>query len=202
MRHAVWMGSFSPKTKKRLYAQGRRSQIDQNALDRLVCGHLASVETEQNWERHQAQDIRLYLADNILTKTDRASMMYSLEARSPLMDYRVAEYAARLPPGLKYRGRTSKLLLRSLAARHLPPKIASRPKKGFGIPVAHWIKGALRSELTEYCSQSFVKRQGYFDPDQVERQLKDHLSGQVDRRKELWTYYVFQKWHEHVFAHR
>jgi asparagine synthase (glutamine-hydrolysing) len=135
-----------------------------------------------------------YLADDILVKTDRASMAVSLEVRSPFLDTRVVEFAARLPWRLKLNWTRTKLVLRRGLRGLVPAEILRRPKKGFGIPVAAWIRGPLRPLFEESLSEKALHDGGVFHPAPVRALLKSHLDGRADLRKPLWTLLMFQLW--------
>ncbi len=147
-------------------------------------------------ERAMATDIKTYLVDDILTKVDRASMAYSLEARVPLLDHRIVEFAARLPMEHKVHGGGTKHLLRKILYRHVPRELIDRPKMGFGIPVNCWLRNELRPLLDEYLGEDRVRREGFLRPEGVERVVREHLSGRRDHQYRLWALLVFAMWAE------
>jgi asparagine synthase (glutamine-hydrolysing) len=147
-------------------------------------------------ERAMATDIRTYLVDDILTKVDRASMAYSLEARVPLLDHRIVEFAARLPTEFKVRGGVTKYLLRKILYRHVPRDLIERPKMGFGIPVNRWLRNELRPLLAEYLDGERLRREGFLRPEGVEKVVREHLSGRRDHQYRLWALLVFAMWVE------
>ncbi|HBG72396.1 MAG TPA: asparagine synthase (glutamine-hydrolyzing) [Deltaproteobacteria bacterium] len=147
-------------------------------------------------ERAMATDIKTYLVDDILTKVDRASMAYSLEARVPLLDHRIVEFAARLPMEHKVHGGGTKHLLRKILSRHVPRELIDRPKMGFGIPVNRWLRKELRPLLTEYLNEERVRREGFLRPEGVERVVREHLSGRRDHQYRLWALLVIAMWVE------
>jgi asparagine synthase (glutamine-hydrolysing) len=147
-------------------------------------------------ERAMATDIKTYLVDDILTKVDRASMAYSLEARVPLIDHRIVEFAARLPMVHKVHGGGTKHLLRKILYRHVPRELIDRPKMGFGIPVNRWLRNELRPLLDEYLGGARVRREGFLRPEGVERVVREHLSGRRDHQYRLWALLVFAMWVE------
>ena len=146
--------------------------------------------------RMQSLDTRLYLAEDILTKVDRASMAVSLEVRAPFLDPRVAEYAASLPCNYKLRRNKTKYILKRAVSELLPPFVIRRGKKGFGVPVAEWLKFKLRPLARDLLSPARVRRAGVFDPVYVERLLDEHERGIANHRKVLWTLLMFELWHE------
>jgi asparagine synthase (glutamine-hydrolysing) len=144
-------------------------------------------------------DTKVYLPDDILVKVDRMSMACSLEARVPLLDHRVIEFAAQLPTALKQRGTEGKVLFRQAVADLLPPEIRRRKKAGFNVPASRWLKGPLREMVGDYLSESQLRDAGVFSPSAVEKVLEAHRSGQSDRSRELFGLLMFHVWHRHVF---
>jgi asparagine synthase (glutamine-hydrolysing) len=122
-------------------------------------------------------------------------MACSLEVRAPFLDVELVEFLSRVPSRLKLRRLDTKHILKRAMGDVLPPGIANRAKKGFGIPVAAWFKGELREALQDELSPERIRRQGLFEPDEVKRLVSEHLSGRRDHRKALWTLFVFQLWH-------
>jgi asparagine synthase (glutamine-hydrolysing) len=135
-----------------------------------------------------------YLTDDILVKADRASMAASLELRAPFLDTQVVEFAARLPWELKLGVTGTKLVLKQALAGLVPAEVLGRPKKGFGIPVAAWLRGPLRPLLEELCSPANLARTGLFEPAAVQKAVQRHLRGEADLRKPLWTLLMFLLW--------
>lgn len=188
-RHATWLGSFTPVEQERLL-RGRPADV--------FAGQHAVLESAPtaNWlERLVYLYATTYLQDDILVKVDRASMACSLEVRAPFLDVELVEFLGRVPPRLKLHRLDTKHLLKRAMADTLPPGIAGRAKKGFGIPLAEWLKTDLRQQLEDELSQSRVERQGIFDAREVRRLVSEHLGGRRDHRKQLWTLLMFQLWH-------
>lgn len=142
-------------------------------------------------------DISRYLPDEIMTKTDRASMRFSLEMRCPILDYRIVELSMRIPMKYKYNNQIKKYILKDILYDYIPPKMMARPKKGFGAPVRAWLTNELRGELDRYLAPRFIEEQGIFNSAGVRR-----LYELFRKRKEnsttqlMWSYYVFQLWCE------
>ncbi|MDQ1592800.1 MAG: hypothetical protein QOG71_3427 [Pyrinomonadaceae bacterium] len=195
MRHHIWFGSFTPDEQALLLtpAARRASDTDIYAGARAL---LEECDAEETIERMQYLDTKLYLAEDILTKVDRTSMAVSLEVRAPFLDRRLVEYVASLPLSYKLRGNTTKYILKRAIAPHLPAFVTKRGKKGFGVPVAEWLKGRLRPLARDLLSPARLSRHGLFDADYVARLQDEHERGIANHRKLLWTLLIFELWHE------
>ncbi|MFN8619375.1 MAG: asparagine synthase (glutamine-hydrolyzing) [Chloroflexota bacterium] len=142
-------------------------------------------------------DAMMYLPDDILVKVDRASMAVGLEARVPLLDHRLAEFAWSLPPNLKLRGGRGKWVLRRLLDRYVPSELVDRGKKGFALPIGLWLQGPLREWASELLSPDAIARDGILDPRAVEAMLHEHRSHRVDRTSLIWSLLMLQAWLRH-----
>jgi asparagine synthase (glutamine-hydrolysing) len=189
VRHATWLGSFTPAEQETLL-----TRVSANAFDeqRRV---LATAPTGDHLERLIYLYATTYLQDDILFKVDRASMACSLEVRAPFLDLDLVNFLGGVPPRLKLRRLDTKYLLKRAMSGLLPSGIAGRAKKGFGIPVAEWFKGDLREPLLEELSADRIRRQGIFDATAVQTLVNEHMAGRRDHRKQLWTLFMFQLWH-------
>jgi asparagine synthase (glutamine-hydrolysing) len=139
-------------------------------------------------------DTVTYLPDNNLTKVDRATMSVGLEARPPLIDRNVIDFAWRLPLRMKIRGRQGKWPLRQLLYRHVPAELVDRPKMGFGVPIGSWLRSDLRPWADELLQERRLRDDGYFDPAVVRSIWADHLSGKRNHKDRLWGVLMFQAW--------
>ncbi len=145
-------------------------------------------------ERLQFLDLVTYLPDDILTKVDRASMAVALEARVPLLDHRVVEFAWRIPRQSLVRDGVSKWPLRQVLYRHVPRELVERPKMGFGIPLGNWLRGPLRDWAETLLSETSLRDGGFFDCGVVRRFWADHLDGTHNHQYLLWDVLMFESW--------
>jgi asparagine synthase (glutamine-hydrolysing) len=196
IRDQVWVGSFTPAEQRCLFND--HSAVVDEYQD--VLGAEKTCPSDHWLERLIYLYCKFYLQDGILVKVDRASMACALEARAPFLDYTFVEFANSLPPNLKLRGLKTKYILKRALQGKLPPNILTRPKKGFGIPVAKWFRHDLRELVLDTFSESRVRQQGLFNPRTISRLLEEHLRGRKDHRKQLWTLFMFQLWFDRYAA--
>ena len=189
-RSAVWLGAFLPQEIRAAVGRDLPDDLLFEAHDR----HAADMVGADTVTTAQYVDMRTYMADGILTKVDRASMACSVEVRPPLLDHRVAELAFRLPLSMRWQLVWGKIALRKLMHRRLPAQVLWRAKKGFGAPVAAWLRGAGRGRMLDTLSGGAAGRTGWLQQDVVDRLIAEHLQGRADHRRRLWALLVFAEW--------
>ncbi len=145
-------------------------------------------------ESMMARDMVGYLPDDILVKVDRASMGVSLESRVPMLDHRIVEFALSLPMHLRRREGVGKWILREVLYRHVPKAMVERPKKGFGVPLAHWLRGPLREWAGDLLNPHALKQDGLFDAAPIAQAWQQHCAGSSDRHNDLWPVLVATQW--------
>jgi asparagine synthase (glutamine-hydrolysing) len=151
-------------------------------------------------DRAQYADLKIWLPGDILTKTDRMSMAVGLEAREPLLDHRLVEFAARLPVRQRIHGRSGKYLLKKTMEERLPLDILYRPKMGFVTPISDWFRGALASEARAIAGGSALARTEWFDMRRIARLAEAHRSGVADHGRLLWQLVMLDKALGRLFA--
>jgi asparagine synthase (glutamine-hydrolysing) len=190
-RHHAWKEIFSAEARAEL--TGGRLGSDPIDLLRVRFGETEGAEL---LARLQDVDLGTYLVDDLLVKTDRASMAHSLEARVPFLDPMVTNFALALPSRHKVRGLRKKVLLRKAAAPLVPDELMRRRKRGFSIPAAAWLRGELEPFARETLSPDRLRRQGFFRPEVVTGLIDDHVAGREDLSRQLWGLLAFTLWHE------
>lgn len=194
-RHHSWFGSFSLEEQNQLLAPKILAASDDD-IYRGPRELLALCDATTEIEQMQFLDINYYMAEDILTKVDRAAMAVSLETRAPFLDPRVGQFAASLPLEYKLNGKSGKHILKQAMADLLPANILHRPKKGFGIPIAEWLKGRLNPLMHDLLAPVRLKEQGIFNAGYVQQLITEHERGTASHHKQLWTLLVFQLWYD------
>jgi asparagine synthase (glutamine-hydrolysing) len=192
-RLSAWFAGFAGAERARLLAERLRPH------DRAAAGAfrraLDAGAARRPLDRMLDVDLKLWLPDDLLMKMDKMSMAASIEARVPLLDHPLVEWAARLPDRYKVSGFEGKVLLKRLARRMLPREIVDRPKVGFTVPLSPWFRGPLRDILCDTLLSPTCLGRGNYDPGALRGYVDDHMSGRRDRARELWTLFTLELWH-------
>ncbi|MCO4773617.1 MAG: asparagine synthetase B, partial [Deltaproteobacteria bacterium] len=201
-RQATFLGAFLKDELPSILAPDALSTMDPDApFGELIAHHAHAKANGGNFlDRLTYQDLRTYMGDDILVKVDRASMATSLEVRTPFLDHRLVEMAARMPPHLKLNGREGKYILKRAIKPRLPHRVIDRKKKGFGLPIAKWLHGPWRELLQDTLGNGRAETSGLLSQRAVDTLIAEHLSGKRDRRRPLWSLLMFQWWYEVPFG--
>ena len=191
--YARSLSVIPPELRDTLYSDDfRRLRGDYRAEQPLV-DLMRKAPARSGLDRAQYADLKFWLPGDILTKVDRASMATSLEAREPLLDHRLIEFAAALPEGLRTRGRQGKWLLKRAMGRYLPDDILYRPKQGFVTPIGQWFRGALAGEARAIADSAALARTGWFDTGRIAALADAHIAGRGDHGRLLWQLLMLDK---------
>ncbi|MFN0195620.1 MAG: asparagine synthase (glutamine-hydrolyzing) [Planctomycetaceae bacterium] len=199
---ATWMGAFSPAQLRRLMPDAMSEAMVERAYSPIVVAYRQLADRGGD-DLDQALDFfeRFYMVDDILVKVDRASMRYALEVRTPFLDRELVEFVNALPNSMKLRKRTTKYLLKKALAGHdsrppiIPQEIISRKKKGFGIPVARWIRHELKSTFCDVLIRDWpADKLPMFDCQELKRLYDEHMQRSHNHYKELWALFVLAQW--------
>jgi asparagine synthase (glutamine-hydrolysing) len=192
-RHYAWKTVMPPEERDRVLVPERNGSF--RALD-LLSARYAESEGLEDLARVMDLDIGVFLVDDMLVKTDRASMAHSLEVRVPILDPVVVDFALALPSRMKIRtlSRKKKFLLKKAAEPLLPREILAGEKRGLSIPLAAWLRGELQPLVRDVLSPDSLRRHGYFDPAAVGRLVDDHVAGRSDESRKLWSLLTFCRW--------
>jgi asparagine synthase (glutamine-hydrolysing) len=182
---------LSDEMRSRLYSNAFRVELGGYNAVELFHRHAARAGTDDALGLIQYLDLKTYLIGDINTKVDRASMAHSLEVREPLMDHPLVEWLASLPSSLKIRGSESKWLLKTAMEPHLPREVLYRPKMGFAVPLARWLRGPLRSRVRDALLGGRLAETGWFNPGYLAQLLAQHDRGVRDHSAPLWTLLMF-----------
>lgn len=192
LSHTRWR-IFDGAARDALFTPAARGAITM-PVERHVRDLFTRAGNRDTLNRSLYVDLKSYLCDNILVKVDRMSMAVSLEARVPYLDRELVELAFRIPQAHKVSGRDTKILLKRVAARHVPRDCVYRAKQGFSIPIKTWLGTEFRPLMEDLLSPERVRAQGVFSSECVERLKAEHLSGRANHSHLLWSLMVFQDW--------
>lgn len=198
--YARSVGVTLPEQRERLFSRSFRAALSgHRAEDRYVAA-MANAPARESLDRAQYADMKIWLPGDILTKVDRTSMNVSLEAREPLLDYRLVEFAARLPVSMRLSGGEGKWLLKKTMESHLTEDILYRSKMGFVTPISAWFKGPLAAEAEDLANSSTLAETGWFDTGFIAKAARDHKAGLADHGRLLWQLVMLEKSITRLFA--
>jgi len=200
------------KIKKMLMAQNSAELLEQSyeqysksELNRVLRKNPHKLRTgfdtdisniENSLDQMLMVDYKTYMADDILTKVDRATMSVGLEGREPFLDDKIIEFAAQLPNEMKYRAGEKKWVLKEITHKYIPKSMMDRPKMGFSPPITEWFRDELKSYFLHYLSHERLEKEGLFNPDEVIRLRDEYLSGKNVSVHRLWFILMFEMWYE------
>lgn len=191
-RHQNWLSTFSLSDLPKLFTDFSEPDI----LEAI--SSFAKTAPSDRWRKIAAFYQRFYMQERVLVKLDRASMLAPLETRSPFLDWRLADFVNQLPQNFKFRGLTSKFLLKNLMKGRLPQEIINRSKKGFSVPLGQWFGvGVLREIYEQMATRQEVEKSGILRYDYVKSLMADHLAKKENNGQKLWSVLMFLMWQKH-----
>ncbi len=193
-RYFQWVSAIDRETKQNLYTEDFSRQVSEFDSARFLQTWFAKANGMGIVDATMSTDQMTYLPNDLLVKVDIASMAVSLEARSPFLDHKVIEFAASLPEAVKIRGAETKYLLKKVASRVVPPEVLYRKKIGFGVPLTHWFRGALKGYLREVLLSEKSLKRGLVKPEAVKNFVEQHTAGKQDFTNQLWTLLMLELW--------
>ncbi len=194
LRHFRWMIFLSEQEKRALFTKEFLQELKGWSSYSSIRQHFARMEDADELNKLLYVDLKTYLTDDGAVKVDRMSMACSLEVRVPILDHKVIEYMATVPPEIKFKGFKTKYLLRRAFSDILPERILNRGKEGFSIPIKNWLKEELKPLMLDLLSENSIKKRGYFRQGAVAKLIKEHLEGRENHSHRLWALMVFEQW--------
>lgn len=192
----IWLGSFTPDAQRRLLHPAMQMPLGTDGVYSELREHAerAAQDRSDVVNRILSYYFQFYLPYD-LAKVDRASMAASVETRSPFLDRELVDHVLALGPEHKVRRLTLKHALKAAMRSELPSRILTRPKRGFTVPIGVWLRSELKTMVTDLLSPAFLRRQGIFDASFVERLVREHMRGERDHRRQLWSLLAFNTWY-------
>ena len=198
--YAEAVGVTPPALRSRLYRQAFRSALQGHRAEDRYVRAMAEAPAGDALSRAQYADIRIWLPGDILTKVDRTSMAVGLEAREPLLDHRLVEFAARVPAAMRLRGGSGKWLMKRAMRRYLPDEILQRRKMGFVTPISDWFRGPLADEAAAIARSPALAELDWIDAGAVDRLATEHRSGRSDHGRLLWQLLMLDRSLQRLFG--
>ena len=194
-RYESYISAFDQSHRANLYTEEFAATVDRSLTSMVIAEPWRRASGEDVLDVMLEVDVTTYLPGDLITKIDIATMAYALEARSPLLDHELMEFAAAIPADLKVDGREKKWVFREALREWLPTDILDRPKQGFTVPIGHWLRGELHDLAREVLLDRGSLGRGYFRAEAVESMLERHSAGADEETKRLWALFMFELWH-------
>lgn len=198
--YATAIGVTPPALRTRLYTNSVQRDLQGHRAEARIVAAMRGAPARDSLDRAQYADLKIWLPGDILTKVDRTSMAVSLEAREPLLDHRLVEFAATLPVSMRLRGGSGKWLMKRAMGRYLPDEILNRRKMGFVSPISAWFRGPLSAEADRIGRGSALAETGWFDSNVLEGVVRNHKSGLSDHGRLLWQLLMLDRSLSQVFG--
>jgi asparagine synthase (glutamine-hydrolysing) len=194
-RYAQWVEHFGPEARQQIYTAAFKESVGQNDPDTLFASVFTQREAEDWLDVVLDADVNFYLADDLLVKMDRATMSHSLEARSPFLDHVFIEFAASLPVAYKQAWGQKKRILKTALRGRLSDELLDRPKMGFSVPIAEWLRGDLREMAHDVLLSPRTLQRDYFNKREISRLLREHCVATANHGVKLWDCLMLELWH-------
>ena len=191
--YADAVGSTPYTLRNRLYSDRMLSNLGDYRAEDNFARMMRYAPARSGLDQAQYVDLKHWLPGDILTKVDRTSMAVGLEAREPLLDHRLIEFAATLPESMRIRRGQGKFLIKKTMERYLPQDILYRPKMGFVTPISHWLRGPLAQQARDLSTAPVLAQMGWFNPREISNVAEDHIAGRADHARLLWQLLMLEK---------
>ncbi len=195
-RYVSWFPLFNADRKEQLLTQAFKGAVSADDANQVFARHLNTTDAVEPLHRMLYVDTKLWLADDLLARGDKMTMAASLEGRVPILDHKLVEFAASLPPTMKLKGMQRKYLLKKVAGKHLPDEIITRKKQGFPIPISLWFRTGAKDYVRDMLSPDTVRRRGLFNPAYVEQLVTDNETNQQRNGNMIWALVNLEHWHQ------
>jgi asparagine synthase (glutamine-hydrolysing) len=193
-RYAAWLRVFDPGVQAELLCSDVLDRVGDHDPGQDFHRHYAALRTRDHLNRLMYVDLKTWLPDDYLEKTDKATMSCGLEARLPLLDHRLVELAFRIPSACKVRGTSTKRVFKRAVRPVLPPSVLGKPKRGFSVPTDPWLRDELRSFTFDVLTDDRTRARGIFDPRAVQQLWREHVDGRHVLDSHLWLLLTFELW--------
>ncbi|MFM6854161.1 MAG: XrtA/PEP-CTERM system amidotransferase [Sphingopyxis sp.] len=198
--YALGVGIMGPEMRATLLNDATIHALNGHVAEERWWRTMANAPAAEPLDRAQYADMKIAMPGQILTKVDRMSMAVSLEAREPLLDHHLVEFAATLPASMRVRGATGKYLMKKAMERYLPRDILYRPKMGFVTPISRWFRGPLAAQARALAASPTLARTGWFDMKAIDAMVTAHQSGLSDHGRPIWQFFMLEKSLQRLFG--